>query len=159
MELDPSPAVGTGQQAPIRREAEKPRSGNGARQIRRIEDRYFLKGVRAPDLYFPPEGGHNELTTRGPNCVADFLCISNARCARIPRGGYPSHNSCHWGADLLIVQFLDGRRAGYELKCGMVNVGSGLTDDLEEFGHEAEAVSDGVVQSVGVGGCPDLALD
>ena len=37
-----------------------------------------------------------------------------------------------------------------ELKCGVIDVGSRLADDLKEFGHEAEAVRDGFKENLDV---------
>ena len=39
---------------------------------------------------------------------------------------------------------------GGKLECGVVNVGPRLTDDLEELGHEAEAISGRVVQGIDI---------
>lgn len=34
-----------------------------------------------------------------------------------------------------------------------------MVDDLKEFGHKAEAISDSVEQGVNINGCLDLSLD
>jgi hypothetical protein len=45
-----------------------------------------------------------------------------------------------------------------KLECGVIYVGSGLADNLEEFGHEAEAVSGGAKNGVDIDEQTNLAL-
>jgi hypothetical protein len=47
---------------------------------------------------------------------------------------------------------------GSEQKCGVVDVGRRLADDLEEFGHEVEAINGGVMECGNIAGCLNLTL-
>jgi len=56
------------------------------------------------------------------------------------------------------MQLPNNRRVWSKLDCGVVDMGSGLADDFEEFRHEAEAVSSGVEKIVDINGFLNLTL-
>ena len=51
---------------------------------------------------------------------------------------------------MLVIQFSNNRGSWSELDCRVVDVGSGLADDLKEFGDEAEEIGGGVEESIDV---------
>ena len=59
-----------------------------------------------------------------------------------------------------VIQFPNDRGPRSELDCRVVDVGSGLADDIEEFGNEAEVIGSGVEKGGNVGGYlkPTLSL-
>ena len=59
---------------------------------------------------------------------------------------------------MLVMQFSNNRGPWSELDRRVVDVRSGLADDLEEFRHEPEVIGSGIEKGIDVGGYLNLAL-
>ena len=59
---------------------------------------------------------------------------------------------------MLVIQFSNNRRPWSELDRRVVDMGSGLADDLEEFRDEPEVIADGVEEGIDVGRYLNLTL-
>ena len=56
------------------------------------------------------------------------------------------------------IQLPNHRRLRCQQKGGVVDVGSRLTDDIKEFSHKMEVVSDSVEKGVNINGCLNLVF-
>ena len=90
--------------------------------------------------------------------MRQFGCIANTDCARIPRHRDAGDNLRHGGAGLLGIPIPNHRRQRSKRKCGVVDVRYGLADDVEEFSHETEVVSDSIEKRADVNGSLNLTL-
>ena len=59
---------------------------------------------------------------------------------------------------MVAIQFSNNRGLWSELDRRVVDVGSGQTDDVEEFRHEPEAIGGGVEEGTNVGGYLNLTF-
>ena len=60
---------------------------------------------------------------------------------------------------MLVVQFSNNRGPWGELDRRVVDVRSGLADDLEEFRDEPEVIGGGVEKWIDIGGCLNLTFE
>ena len=90
--------------------------------------------------------------------MRQFGCIANTGSARIPRHRNAGDNLRRGGAGPLGIPISNHRRQRGKRKCGVVDVGYGLADDIEEFSHETEVVSDSIEKRVDIDGSPNLIL-
>ena len=59
---------------------------------------------------------------------------------------------------MFAIQFSNQRRVGGKLKCGMIDVGPRLADDLEKFGYKSEAVTGNLKKRPNIDGDLDLVF-